>query len=156
MYVRRVAEIVYGLLGHTDCYTDKTHNNVGLNNITLSQNTLKVKVTHTRLPSVWFRSWSRFLAVSLHVTGVINPAVGCYYFQQACSFPRNPEEATNFAAWWTEARWVWTGCLSLTRQRRSCDLNPGASVPESSMLNAQLPSHQPEYFTFSIFCFDRI
>ena len=38
------------------------------------------KVAHTRLPSVWFRSWSRFLAVSLQVTWVINPAVGCHYF----------------------------------------------------------------------------
>ena len=40
----------------------------------------KVKVAHTRLPSVGFRSWSRFLAVSLQVTWVINPAVGCHYF----------------------------------------------------------------------------
>ena len=30
--------------------------------------------------------------------------------------------ATSFAAWWTEARWVWTVYL---RQRRGCDLNPG-------------------------------
>jgi len=29
---------------------------------------VKVKVAHTRLPSVWFRSWSRFLAVSLCLT----------------------------------------------------------------------------------------
>ena len=34
--------------------------------------------------------------------------------------------ATNFAAWWTEARWVWTVCL---RQRRGWDLNPGPSAP---------------------------
>ena len=33
------------------------------------------KVAHTRLPSVGFRSWSRFLAVSLQVMWVINPAV---------------------------------------------------------------------------------
>jgi len=50
----------------------------------------QVKVVHTRLPIVRFRSWSRFLAVSLQVTWVINPAVGCYYVQQACSYPRNP------------------------------------------------------------------
>ena len=37
----------------------------------------KVKAAHTRLPSVGFRSWSRFLAVSLQVTWVINPAAGC-------------------------------------------------------------------------------
>jgi len=29
---------------------------------------------------------------------------------------------------------------TVTRQRRSCDLNPGPSVPESSMLTTQLPS----------------
>jgi len=38
------------------------------------------KVAHTRLPSVGFHSWSRFLAVSLQVTWVINPAVDCHYF----------------------------------------------------------------------------
>jgi len=74
----------------------------------------KVKVTHTRLPSVHvgFRSWSRFLAVSLQVTWVINPTVSCHYF------PPGPQSlatlnraATNFAAWWTQARWVWTVCL---------------------------------------------
>jgi len=34
------------------------------------------KVAHTRLPTVGFRSWSRFLAVSLQATWVTNPAVG--------------------------------------------------------------------------------
>ena len=38
------------------------------------------KVAYTRLPSVGFRSLSWFLAVSLQVTWVINPAVGCHYF----------------------------------------------------------------------------
>jgi len=50
--------------------------------------------------------------------------------------------ATNFAAWWTEARWVWTVCYrTVTRQRRDCDLNPGPSAPESSTLTTRLPSH---------------
>jgi len=40
----------------------------------------KVKVAHTRLSSVGFRSWSRFLAVSLQVTWIVNPTVGCHYF----------------------------------------------------------------------------
>ena len=40
----------------------------------------KVKVAHTRLPSVGFRSWSRFLEVSLQVMWIINPTVGCHYF----------------------------------------------------------------------------
>jgi len=48
--------------------------------------------------------------------------------------------ATNFAAWCT-----WMGVSSLpktvTRQRRGCDLNPGATAPESSTLTTRLPSH---------------
>jgi len=50
----------------------------------------KVKVAHTRLPSVGFRSWSRFLAVGLQVTWVINPAVGCHYFPPGLQFPPQP------------------------------------------------------------------
>ena len=46
----------------------------------------KIKAAHTRLPSVGFRSWSRFLAVSLQVTWVINPAVGCHYFPLGLRF----------------------------------------------------------------------
>jgi len=30
---------------------------------------------------------------------------------------------------------------TFTWQRRDCDLNPGPSAPESSMLTTQLPSH---------------
>jgi len=30
---------------------------------------------------------------------------------------------------------------TVTGQRRDCDLNPGPSVPESSMLTTWLPSH---------------
>ena len=52
--------------------------------------TSKVKVAHTRLPSVGFWSWSRFLAVSLQVTWVINPAVGCRYFPPGLHLPPQP------------------------------------------------------------------
>ena len=48
------------------------------------------KVAHTRLPSIGFRSWSRFLAVSLQETWVINPAVGCHYFQSGLQLPSQP------------------------------------------------------------------
>ena len=48
------------------------------------------KVARTRLPSVGFRSWSRFLAVSLHVTWVINQAVGCRYFPPGPQLPEQP------------------------------------------------------------------
>jgi len=80
----------------------------------------KVKVAHTRLPSVKFRCWSRFLAVSLHVTWVINPAVGCHYFPPGLQLP-----PLQFCC--LENRGT-MGVNSLpktvTRQRRSCDLNP--------------------------------
>ena len=50
--------------------------------------------------------------------------------------------ATNFAAWWTKGT---MGVNSLpktvTRQRRSFNLNPGPSVPESSTLTTRLPNH---------------
>ena len=75
----------------------------------------KVKVARTRLPSVGFRSWSRFLAVSLQVTWVINLAVGCHYFstRPAVTHATLKRAATHFAAWQTEARLVWTVCLRL-------------------------------------------
>jgi len=34
---------------------------------------------------------------------------------------------------------------TVTRQRRSCDLNPGPSAPQSSTLTTRLPSH-PVYY----------
>ena len=48
---------------------------------------VKVKVSHTRLPSVGFGSWYRFLAVSLQVTWIINPAVGCHYIPPGLQLP---------------------------------------------------------------------
>jgi len=50
----------------------------------------KVEVAHTRLQSVRFQSWSRFLAASLQVTWVINPAVGCHYFSPGLQLPSQP------------------------------------------------------------------
>jgi len=106
----------------------------------------KVKVAHTRLPSVGFRSWSRFLAVSLQVTWVINPAIGCHYFPPGLQPPPQPLRGLLPILLLGEQRH--NGCESLpkavTRQRRGCDLNPGPSVPESSTLTTRLPSHPPE------------
>jgi len=48
------------------------------------------KAAHTRLPSVGFRSWSRFLAVSLQETWVINPAVSGHYFPPCLQLPSQP------------------------------------------------------------------
>jgi len=45
---------------------------------------------YSRLPSVGFRRWSRFFAVSLRVTWVINPAVGCHYFLPGPQLPPQP------------------------------------------------------------------
>ena len=51
---------------------------------------------------------------------VINPKVGCHYFPPGLQLP--PQQflkraATNFAAWWTEAQWVWTVCPTASRLR---------------------------------------
>jgi len=54
------------------------------------QHKVRVKVAHTRLPSVGFQSWSRFLAVSLQVTWVINSTVGCHYFLPGLQLPPQP------------------------------------------------------------------
>ena len=103
----------------------------------------KDKGSHTRLPSVGFRSWSRFLAVSLQVTWVINPAVGCHYFPPGLQLPPQPLRGLLPILLLGEPRH--DGCNSLpkvvTRQRRGCDLNPGPSAPECSTLISRLPSH---------------
>jgi len=76
----------------------------------------KVKVAHTWLPSVGFRSWSQFLAVSLQVTYVSHKPGGrlpLLSARPAVTSATLKRAATNFAAWWTEAQWVWTVCLKL-------------------------------------------
>jgi len=102
----------------------------------------KVKVAHTWLPIIVFQSWSQFLAVSLQVTWVINPVVGCHYFPPGPQLPSQPlRELIPFRCF---VNWGTMGVNSLpktaTRQHRSCDLNTGPSAPESSMLTTQLPS----------------
>jgi len=71
-----------------------------------------IKVAHTRLPSVG--SWSRFLAVSLQVTwlkpGSRLPLLSARPEVTSTTLKR---AATNFAAWWTEAQWVWPVWLRL-------------------------------------------
>ena len=47
-------------------------------------------VALTRFPSVRFRSWSRFLAVSLQFTWIINLTVGCHYFPPGLQLPPQP------------------------------------------------------------------
>ena len=97
----------------------------------------KVKVAHTRLPSVRFWSWSLFLAVSLQVTWVISPAVDCHYFPPGLQLPSQPLRGL------LPVRTMGVNSLpkTVTRQRRGCDLNPGPYAPESSTLTTRLPSH---------------
>ena len=61
--------------------------------------------------------------------------------------------ATNFAAWWTEAPWVWTVCLRLLPDS-VVTWTPGPSAPESSTLTTRLLSHvtgskNPDWFYLS-------
>jgi len=44
------------------------------------------KLARTWLPSIGFQSWSWFLAVSLQLTWIINPAVGCHNFPPGLQF----------------------------------------------------------------------
>jgi len=76
----------------------------------------KVKVVHTRLPSVGSRGWSRYLAVSLQVTWVIpGGRLPLLSARPAVTLATLKRAATDFAASWTKARWVWTVCLRLNR-----------------------------------------
>jgi len=108
--------------------------------------TKRVKVAPTRLPSVGFRSWSRFLAVSLQVTWVINLAVSCHYFPPVLQLHSQPLKGyLNCHQFRCLVNRSTMGVNSLpktvSRQRRGCDLNPGPSAPESSTLTTLLPSH---------------
>jgi len=104
---------------------------------------LCIKVAHNRLSSVGFRSLSRVLEVSLQVTRVINPAVGCHYFSPGLQLPSQPLRGLLPVSLLGEQKH--DGCEQLpktvTRQRRGYDLNSGTSAPESSTLTTRLPSH---------------
>ena len=107
----------------------------------------KLKVARTRLPSVGFRSWSRFLAVSVHVTWVINPAVGCHYFPPGLQLPPQSLRGLLYQFRCLVNRGT-MGVNSLpktvTRQRRDGDLNPGHSAPESSTLTLGFRASHPD------------
>jgi len=112
-------------------------------NVVTSQLVTK-KVAHTRLPSVGSRRWSRFLAVSLQVMWVINPAVDCHYFPPGLQLPPQPLRGCyQLFRCLVNRRTMGANTLpkTITRQRRGCKLNPGPSAPESSTLTTRLPSH---------------
>ena len=95
----------------------------------------KVKVAHSRLPSVGFQSWSRFSAVSL----------GFHYFPPGLQLPPQPLRGLLPYCCLVNRGTMGVNSLpkTVTRQRRDCDLNPGPSAPESSTLATRLPSHPP-------------
>ena len=113
--------------------------------ITVTSPTLckKAKVAHILLPGVGFRSWSRFLAVSLQVTWVINPEVGCHYFLPGLQLPTQPLRGLLPFRCLVNRGTMGANSLpkTVTWQRRGCDLNPGPSAPDSSMLTTRLPSY---------------
>jgi len=102
-----------------------------------------VKVADTRLPSVGFRSWSRFLAVSLQVTWVINPAIGCHYFPPGLQLPPQPLRGLLPILLLGEQRH--NGCEQFAQDcyptASRLRFEPGPSAPESSTLTTRLPSH---------------
>jgi len=97
-------------------------------------------VAHTRLPNVGFRSWSRFLAVSLQVAWVINPAVGCQFFSSGLRLPSRLLRGLLPISLLVNRGTMGVNSLpkTITRQRRDCDLNPGPPVPESSTLTTRV------------------
>ena len=80
---------------------------------------------------------------SLQMTWVMNPAVGCHYLPPARSYPRNPWEGCYQFHCLVNKGMMGVNSLpkTVTWQHRGCDLNPGPSAPESSMLTIRLPSH---------------
>jgi len=80
------------------------------------------KVAHTRLPSVGFRSWSWFLAVSLQEKWDINPAVGCNYFPPGLQLPPQP------------LRWLLPILLFDEQRHNGCDQFAYDCYPTASRL----------------------
>jgi len=60
-----------------------------------------------------------------------------------------PTVTPSFAAWWTEAQWVWTVCLRLLPDSVATAIWTQA-LPESSTLTTWLPSH-PIYYIWRVF-----
>ena len=73
----------------------------------------------------------------------MNPAVGCHYFPPGLQLP--PHHLRGLLPILVIGEESHDGVNSLpmtvNRQRRGCDFNLGASVPESSKLTTRPPSH---------------
>jgi len=97
-------------------------------------------VAHTWLPSIGFQSWSQFLAVSLHMTRVINPAVSCHYFPPGLQSPSQTLRGLPPIPLLGAQR-VWTVCLRLLPDSIAAVTWTKALTPEFSMLTTRLPNH---------------
>ena len=111
---------------------------------------VKTMLAHTTVPPVIVMcllivhsSWSRFLAVRLQVTWVINPTVGCHYFPPGLQLPLQPLRLCYQFRCLANRGTMGANSLpkTVTRQRHSGDLNSRPAVPESSTLTTRLPSH---------------
>ena len=71
----------------------------------------------------------------------MNPAVGFHYFPRGLQLPSQPLRGLLLISLLGGTMGVSSLPKTVTRQRRGCDLNPGRSAPESSMLTTRLPSH---------------
>ena len=100
----------------------------------------QVKLAHTRLPSVGFRSWSRFLVLDSQPAGDMShkpdDRLWLLSARPAVTLATLKRAAANFGTMGVNSL-----PKSVTRQRRGCDMNPGRSAPESSTLTTRLPSH---------------
>ena len=95
-------------LGETPWSPSTTaHHHLATFDITITSMSMKkIKVAHTRLPSI----------ADLPVGDMSQKPGGRLPLLSArptVTLATLKRAATNFAAWWTEARWVWTVCLRL-------------------------------------------
>jgi len=89
--------------------------NSGSTKKTVPKTGVKIKVAQTWLLSIGFQSWSRFFGSQpagdvSHKPGGRLPLLSA---RPTVTIATLKKAATNFAAWWTEAQWVWTVCLWL-------------------------------------------
>jgi len=75
------------------------------------------KIAHSRLPSVGFRRPELIPVLGSHPAGDVNHkpdgSLPLLSAGPAVTLTTLTKAATSFAAWWTEARWVWRVCLRL-------------------------------------------
>jgi len=105
----------------------------------------KVKVAHTRLPSQGSEADPGFRSQPAgDVSHKPSGRLPLLSVRPAVTPATHKRAATNFAAWWTEASWVWTVCLTLLPD---CDLNFCAWVQ-----HANHSATEPHNYFIRSFC----